>query len=297
MSETPRILVFGRTGQLARALKLHGAGRAHLEFLGREEADFAQPGEASRAAERADADLAVIAAAYTAVDRAESEEALAMRVNAEAPGEIAAACAGRGVPLIYVSTDYVFPGGGDAPWREDDAAAPVNAYGRSKAAGERAVLDVHPGALVLRTSWVFSPWGPNFVTTMLRLARERDTVSVVSDQNGRPTGALDLARAILDLAPALIDGRARGALHFANAGATNWADFAEAIFAGAAARGLPAATVARIATADYPAQAQRPSNSVLDTTRLEREFGIAPRPWGAALDETLDRIEGGEAAP
>lgn len=292
MAAPLRILQFGATGQLGRAL-LSRAPAAGVEItaLSRMEADLADPGAAARAVAAHDADLAVIAAAYTAVDAAESEEALARRINAEAAGEIAQACAQRGLKLVYVSTDYVFSGEGGRAWREDDPVAPQNAYGRTKAAGEQAVLDASPKALVLRTSWVFSPWGRNFVRTMLRLGAEQDEVAVVSDQTGRPTSALDLADTILTLAPRLVAGDGpSGVLHFANDGATDWAGFARGVFAEAEARGMPGARVRDIATADYPTPARRPANSVLDTSRIEHDWGITPRPWRQALAEVMDII-------
>lgn len=292
MTSNLRILQFGVSGQLGRALlEAAAAQQVRLSALSRTEADLAQPGTAAGAVAAQAADLVVIAAAYTAVDRAESEEALAHRVNAEAAAEIAAACAARDVPVIYISTDYVFSGEGERAWREDDPVAPLNAYGRTKAAGEHAVLAASPRNLTLRTSWVFSPWGRNFVTAMLRLARERHEVTVVDDQRGRPTSALDLAAAIIRLAPLSVAGRASGILHFANRGEVSWADFAESIFFEAAARGWSAARVQRIPSSAYPTPARRPHNSVLDTSRFERLTGSTPSPWSEALQRTLDRLE------
>jgi dTDP-4-dehydrorhamnose reductase len=286
-----RVLQFGATGQLGRAL-IDGGRSANIALtaLDRAQADLARPGAAAAATAASPADVVVIAAAYTAVDRAESEEAMAHRINAAAPAEIAQAAAARSVPVIYVSTDYVFAGTGSHAWQEDDATVPLNAYGRTKAAGEAAVLAASPENLVIRTSWVFSPWGRNFVTTMLRLAEGQDEISVARDQRGRPTSALDLANAILAIAPRAISGEITGILHFANAGETDWAEFAQTVFAEAKARNWPHARVRRIPASDYPAPAMRPANSVLDTARFERLTGLIPRPWHEALSETLDRM-------
>ncbi len=292
MTPPLRILQFGRTGQLARAMLARAPyADVRLTALGRGQADLSVPGEAARAVERARADLVLIAAAHTAVDRAETEPRLARRVNAAAPGEIAAACAARGLPLVHISTDYVYSGAGDQPFKETDPIAPLGVYGMTKAEGEAAALAANPKTAILRTSWVFSPWGGNFVKTMLRLARDRDTVRVVADQTGRPTSAADLAGAILAMAPRLVFGEGPyGVFHFANAGAVSWAGFAEGIFTAARARGLPAATVTPIATKDFPTPAKRPAWSVLDTSKIESAYGIAPRPWTAALDEAIGAL-------
>ncbi len=294
-----RILQFGATGQLARAMIARAPGtNAEITALGRAAADLSTPGAAARRIADAEADLVLIAAAYTAVDKAETEESLAHRINAEAPGEIAAACAARGLPLAHVSTDYVFSGAAGPAWREDDNTAPLNAYGRTKLAGERAVLAAHPRSAVIRASWVFAAEGRNFVTTMLRLAETREEIAVVSDQHGRPTSANDLAGAILAMAPRLVSGEGPyGVFHFANAGATDWADFAEAIFTEAKQRGLPYARVRRILTHDYPTPAKRPENSVLDTAKIEAAYGIAPRPWRDALAGAMDAIAAGASSP
>lgn len=260
-------------------------------FLGREDLDLARPDDAAAAVEAARPDVVVIAAAYTAVDRAESEEALAHVVNAEAPGAIARACAGTGAALVHVSTDYVFDGTKPDPYVEADPVAPVSAYGRTKAAGERAVLDSGAPTAVIRTSWVYSPWGANFVKTMLRLARERDELRVVADQQGRPTSAADLADAVLAVAERLAAGdeAVRGLLHYAGGGDATWANFAEAIVAGAEARGGRAVPVRRIATAEFPTPAPRPANSRLDTAKINA-LGVASPPWRESLSRCLDEL-------
>lgn len=292
------VLVFGRTGQLARALD----GTPGWRSLGRDEADLAEPGAAGRAIAAAAPRFVVNAAAYTGVDKAESEPELAGRINADAVGEMATAAAEMGAGFLHVSTDYVFDGTKDGPWHEDDPTGPLGAYGRSKLAGERLALAANPRTLILRTAWVYAPWGHNFVRTMLRLAAERPQLRIVDDQRGNPTSALDLARVCRELvgqvdeAPA--GDRRWGVYHYAGAGVVSWAGFAREIFARAAGRGLiaRAPAVEPIATADYPTPARRPANSTLDCAKIERAFGIAPRPWQAALDEVLDRI-GAEVAP
>jgi dTDP-4-dehydrorhamnose reductase len=240
---------------------------------------------ACAAAIRAHKPRAVInAAAWTAVDRAEAEEAATTTVNADAPGAMARACAELGIPFVHISTDYVFDGAGTAPWHPDDAPAPLSAYGRTKLAGERAVRAAGGPHAILRTSWVFSAHGANFVKTMLRLGAERPTLRVVADQWGAPTPAAAIAAACLIIADRLIaDPQLSGTHHFAGHPDTTWAGFARAIMETA---GLPA-QVQDIATADYPTPARRPANSRLDCSALSRDFGI-PRPdWRAGLARVL----------
>lgn len=287
MSGRP-LLVLGRSGQLARAL----AGLApKLEFaatcLGRPEVELLQA-DAGALIERHRPALMVNAAAYTAVDRAESEPEAAFALNAELPGRFARAAAAAGVPFLQVSTDYVFEGT-QGPYREDDARNPLGVYGRSKAAGEDAVLEADGPSAVVRTSWVYAAGGANFVATMLRLAEGRETVRVVADQRGCPTPAEDVARACILLGAELLAGRAAaaGVFHAAGAGEASWADFAEAIFALSAVQGGPSARVERITTADYPTAARRPADSRLDCSRLERTLGWRPGPWRARLEETI----------
>ncbi len=228
----------------------------------------------------------VNAAAYTAVDKAESEPALAERVNAEGPGILAAACAEAGARLVHVSTDFVFGGNAAAegrPLRPEDPVAPLSVYGRSKAEGEQRVLATCPRAVVLRTSWLYSAHGGNFVKTMLRLGRERDTLGVVDDQYGTPTWARDLARAVLPFLDEPLTAADYGIYHYTNTGRTTWAGFARAIMEGA---GL-SCTVQGIPTEAYPTPARRPAWSVLDTTRWTERFGPEPPAWEASLVECL----------
>ncbi|PWE30004.1 dTDP-4-dehydrorhamnose reductase [Maritimibacter sp. 55A14] len=279
------LLVFGRTGQLAREL----ARRApEAVFLGRDAADLADPAACAAAIETHAPGAVINAAAYTAVDRAETEEALATAVNAAAPGAMARACAARGIPFVHVSTDYVFDGSGAAPLRPGDAPAPLGAYGRSKLAGEAAVRAAGGCYAILRTSWVFSAHGGNFVKTMLRLGAGRDQLAVVADQVGGPTWAGDIAAACLTIAAQLARDPAKSGIHhFAGAPDVSWAGFARAIFAQA---GLSCA-VTDIPSADYPTPAARPANSRLDCSGLETAFAI-PRPdWRTGLARVIEELE------
>jgi dTDP-4-dehydrorhamnose reductase len=290
MSRPLTILQFGRTGQLAREMLARAPARGcEIQALSRSDIDLADAGAVANAVRDASADLVLNAAAYTAVDRAESEPDLAMAINAAAPAAMAKACAKRGLPLIHLSTDYVFDGAKAGAWREDDPRAPTCAYGRSKAEGEAAVEAAGGRAVILRTSWVFSAHGSNFVKTMLALAKARPELRVVADQRGRPTAAGDLADAILAIAPRLVAGapEASGVFHFAGEGTTSWAGFAEAIFELA---GDPKPKVIPIPTADYPTPARRPLNSELDCGRIERVFGLRPRPWRDGLAEALHEL-------
>lgn len=234
------------------------------------------------------------AAAHTAVDRAETEVAQAWQLNALAPAVLAAETARAGIPLVHVSTDYVFDGAGQGAYAPDAPIGPRSVYGASKAAGEIAVRAAHPRHAIIRTAWVVSPHGTNFVKTMLRLASERDSLRVVDDQHGCPTSATDLAAALLTITLRLArdPGAPTGTHHCVNAGATTWCGFAQAILAGAARRGGRSVPVAGIPTSAYPTPARRPANSQLSTTSLSAAYGLTPRPWQAALDDILDRLVG-----
>ena len=277
------LLVFGRSGQLATELARRAAD---ARFLDRTEADLTRPDQCAAAIVAARPAAVINAAAWTAVDRAEAEPAAATRVNRDAPGAMAAACAGLGIPFLTVSTDYVFDGSGTAPRAEDAATGPLGAYGASKLAGEQAVAAAGGHWAVLRTSWVFSAHGTNFVKTMLRLGAERPRLTVVADQVGGPTPAADIAAALLTMAQAMRGGRPGGLYHFAGAPDVSWADFARAIFRRA---GL-AAEVADIPAADYPTPARRPLNSRLDCSAIVRDFGIARPDWRAGLDAVLEEL-------
>ena len=238
----------------------------------------------------------VIAAAYTAVDQAEAEKELAQRINATSPGAIAAAAQAVGAAVVFISTDYVFDGAKGAPYVEADAVSPANAYGDTKLKGERAVQEQATRSLILRTSWVVSSHGKNFIKTMLRLAGEGKAIRVVDDQHGRPTAARDLARFILAQSGRLAQARAGdevfGLHHFANAGEVSWKGYAETIFE--LAYGADAPSVAGLPTAEYPTPARRPLRGTLDTGKLERSFGATPRPWREAVAEIVSELKAQE---
>ncbi|WP_424942559.1 dTDP-4-dehydrorhamnose reductase [Aliiroseovarius crassostreae] len=284
-----KLLVFGKIGQVATELqRLAGAG-LHVEALPQERADLTQPEECASLIAQTNADAVINAAAYTAVDRAEEEEALAMLINATAPEAMARACADKGVPFLHISTDYVFDGSGDAAWTTQDATGPINAYGRSKLAGDQAVLAAGGNAAILRTSWVFSAHGTNFVKTMLRLADTHDALTVVGDQIGGPTPAADIAAALVSMARAMVDGQQGGLYHFSGQPAASWANFAREIFR-QASRDV---TVTDIPTDAYPTPAKRPLNSRLDCSKLEEDFGISPPDWTRGLAQVLNDLKQG----
>ena len=276
------ILVFGSSGQVATELRR----QAEVIALGRDACDLMHP-EAIAEVIAAHAPQAVInAAAWTAVDAAEEHEAEAQVLNADAPAAMAHACAAHGLPFLHVSTDYVFDGTGDAPWTEDAPGDPPNAYGRTKLAGERAVAEAGSHHAILRTSWVFSAHGANFVNTMLRLAETRDRLTIVADQIGGPTPAAGIAATLLAMARAMQNGQGGGLYHYAGAPAVSWADFAREIFAQAGR----AVTVEDIPTSAYPTPATRPLNSRMDNSRTEQVFGITRPDWRAGLRDILAEL-------
>lgn len=281
---TVKILVFGKTGQVARELQ----ALAPVIALGREEVDLVISGACSAAIEHYAPTAVINAAAFTAVDRAEDEEDLATQINGAAPAEMAIACAARDIPFVHLSTDYVFDGSGEAPWRPDDRVAPISAYGHSKLVGELGVVGAGGRFAILRTSWVFSAHGQNFVKSMLRLAPERDQLRVVADQIGGPTPAASIAQACLSIADQLADDRAKsGTFHFAGSPDTSWANFARAIFDQAAL----ACDVVDIGSADYPTPARRPANSRLDCGATQAIFGIGRPDWQAGLAAVLQELK------
>jgi dTDP-4-dehydrorhamnose reductase len=281
-----KILVVGRSGQVATAL-LERPGGHEVVAPGRPAVDLTDAASLEAAVDAHRPDAVVNAAAYTAVDAAETDEAAAFALNAEGPGALARILARRGIPLVHLSTDYVFDGTLDRPYREDDRVGPTSVYGRSKLAGEEAVLAAGGPAIVARTAWVYAPFGKNFVRTMLRLGAERDHLRVVADQRGNPTSALDIADAVIALLERR-DGWAEGGeiVHLAGTGETTWHGFAEAIFALSPHR----PRVEAIATADYPTPARRPANSRLDCTRLRDRHGIALPDWQDSLAEVMRRL-------
>jgi dTDP-4-dehydrorhamnose reductase len=293
-----RLVVTGTAGQVAECLVERGMALGHVVIpLGRPHLDLARDDAAAmRAALAVAAPEAIVsAAAYTAVDKAENEPDQAAAVNTTGAGRLAEAAQAMGVPLVHLSTDYVFSGEGDRAWREDDPTGPQGVYGATKLAGEHAVLAACPDSAVLRTAWVYSPFGTNFVKTMLRLAETREELGVVADQIGNPTSALDIADGVLAVAANLLrsgDGALRGVFHMAGNGETSWAGLAEAIFAASAARGGPAARVKPITSAEYPTPAARPANSRLDCTKLAREHGVRLPAWQGSLDTVIGRLLG-----
>ncbi|WPZ31613.1 dTDP-4-dehydrorhamnose reductase (plasmid) [Sulfitobacter sp. OXR-159] len=277
------LLVFGATGQLAVALR---ASAPDALFLNRDAADLTDPDTCAAAIHAAEPSAVINAAAYTAVDRAEEEEALATVINAAAPGAMARACAEASIPFLHVSTDYVFDGRGQRPWRPEDPTSPLNAYGRSKAAGEAAVRAAGGPHAILRTSWVFSATGRNFVTAMLELAQKRDRLNVVDDQIGGPTSARAIGEALLKMAEAMVAGQSGGTYHFAGAPFVSWKGVACGTFACSGQK----VTVSGIPTSEYPTAAQRPLNSRLDCTSLEADFGIRRPDWQAELAEVVEKM-------
>ena len=281
-----RIVVTGREGQVARALRAMAGDDLDIVALGRPDLDLARPDGLAAALRAAQPDILVSAAAYTMVDKAEEEEALATTINGAAPGALAAAAAELGAPMIHLSTDYVFDGTKRAPYVESDPVAPVNAYGRSKLVGERAVAAAGGDHAILRTSWVYDGQGKNFLTTMLRLAATREELGVVADQAGAPSYAPDIAAAIVAVARNLKASRSpdlRGVFHMTGGGETDWAGFAREIFRLSAAAGGVSARVRGIATADYPTPARRPANSRLNCDRLAARHGVRLPDWRDAL--------------
>lgn len=286
------ILVVGSSGQVAQALVEAAKRRgSQIKAMGRPALNIVDEASIVSAITDARPSLVINAAAYTAVDLAETEPEQAQAVNAQAPGWIAREAAKAGAPVIHLSTDYVYDGSKPTPYVEDDPVAPLGVYGASKLEGERRVAEANPRHLILRTAWVHSPWGKNFVKTMLRLAGQRSEVGVVADQVGTPTYAPDAAEALLDIAAAIGEGRGEwGVMHLAAPDEASWADVAEAAFAASRARGGPAAAVKRITTAEYPTPARRPANSRLDTNRLHAAYGVRLRSWREAADECVGRL-------
>lgn len=278
------ILVFGKTGQLATELQRLGGVTA----LGRDGADLAHPQHCAEAIRRIAPKAVINAAAYTAVDKAEVEEALATTINGAAPGAMAAAAADLEIPFLHISSDYVFNGTGDRPWLPEDVPGPLGAYGRTKLAGETAIHAAGGQWAVLRTSWVFSAHGANFVKTMLRLGADRDELRVVADQIGGPTAAADIAAALMSMATQMqADPGKGGTYHFSGAPDVSWAGFATEIFAqaGRDVRVMP------IPASEYPTPAQRPANSRLDCSSLERDFGIGLPDWRVGLAAVLADLD------
>lgn len=291
-----RLLVTGARGQTGTELVRQGREAGFdLAGFGREELDIGNSAAVVQAIAALAPAAVINAAAYTAVDRAESERETARAINAEGAGHLARACAQAGIPLLHISTDYVFDGRGARPYLEDDPIAPQGVYGATKAAGEEEIRQAGGRHIILRTSWVFGSHGHNFVKTMLRLAGEREELAVVDDQRGCPTSARDISSTLIKIASQALQVPDAGSFpwgtyHFCNEGETTWCEFARSILKGAAKRGGRAVPVRGIATADYPTPAQRPAYSVLDCSKIGRIFSIAPRSWEDALEEVLDTL-------
>ncbi|WP_264581750.1 dTDP-4-dehydrorhamnose reductase [Rhodoblastus acidophilus] len=295
-----RLVVTGREGQVTRALQALAGPDLDIIALGRETFDLAAEGDATAVFAAAKPDVIVNAGAYTAVDKAESERDLAFAINGRGAGRVAQAAAALNIPVIQISTDYVFDGAGETPWLESAPTGPVGVYGASKLAGEEAVRAATPNHAILRTCWVYAPWGANFVKTMLRLAETRPELRVVADQNGAPTSALDIAEGVVAVARNLAarpDANLRGVFHLAAQGVTNWADFAREIFAQSLARGGPGAKVVSIPSRDYPTPAARPLNSRLSTDKLAQAHGVRLPDWRDSLARVMDQLVGAKATP
>jgi dTDP-4-dehydrorhamnose reductase len=292
-----KVLVFGATGQVGRELtRADWPSDTEVIRLSRPPYDITDANAINAALTLHTPDLIINAAAYTAVDKAESDVAAAFAVNDYGPSLLAAATACCGIPLIHLSTDYVFDGTFPVPYRESDPVAPINVYGRSKAAGEASVRLRQPRAVIVRTSWVYASHGHNFLRTMLRLAREREEIVVVDDQVGTPTSAQSIATALVTISQSIVKDRRAGiqgrwgTYHFTDAGETTWYGFAKHIFSYMEARGLRVPRLRSITTKEYPTPAQRPANSRLDCSLIERTFGNRRVPWPQAVERALDEL-------
>lgn len=280
------ILVFGKTGQVATELQR----QADVTAVDRKQADLSDPNACAQLIRTLRPSIVINAAAYTAVDKAEDEEPLAHVINADAPGLMASACAAQDIPFLHLSTDYVFEGSGETPWTEADPTNPQNAYGRTKLAGEQAVRASGVRHIILRTSWVFSSHGKNFVDTMLRLSDIGNELRVVEDQIGGPTPASDIAATVLTLATALQDGADGGTYHYAGHPYVSWADFARQIFEEAVCE----MTVTGIPSSEYRTPANRPMNSRLDCSKITTDFGIPPADWPNRLGDVIRDLQPGD---
>jgi dTDP-4-dehydrorhamnose reductase len=290
-----RIAVTGRNGQLAQSLlERAAASRIDVCVIARPDVDLLHPAAVEAAMMALRPEAVVSAAAYTAVDLAETEPDLAYAINATGAGAVARAAARLGIPIVHLSTDYVFGGNLDRPYREDDTTGPLGVYGTSKLEGEHAVIAANANHAILRTAWVYSPFGKNFARTMLTLAGKRDEISVVSDQRGSPTNAMDIADGVITVVRNMTGkpsaSELRGIFHMTGSGETDWAEFATTIFAASAAAGGPSARVVPISTSAYPTPARRPANSRLDNSRLANTHGVRLPHWRQSLPGCIERI-------
>jgi dTDP-4-dehydrorhamnose reductase len=290
-----KVLVTGTQGQVARSLIERAANHPDIEAIaiGRPHLNLEQPGSAQRVVAQVSPDVVINAAAYTAVDAAEDEPKRAFRVNADGAGEVAAAAARVGARLIQLSTDYVFDGSAADPYDEDAAPNPLGVYGKSKLAGEEQVRSAASDHVIVRTAWVYSPFGRNFVKTMMSAAARGTPLTVVSDQHGSPSCALDLATGLLKIVERWKTEPAAGlgqTFHLAGTGSTSWFGFAQAIMDECRKHGAPAVDVQPISSAEWPTKAPRPANSVLNSCKFEREFGYSPPPWEQSLAIVAGRL-------
>lgn len=289
-----KVLVAGASGQVARALvDTAPADTVDLVALGRPQMDLADWPSVEAAVRAVAPDIVINAAAYTGVDQAESEETAALLINAEGAGFLASAAAKAGAPILHLSTDFVFAGDKSSPYLETDPVGPTGAYGRTKLAGERAVADANPRHAILRTAWVYSPYGKNFAKTMLRFGETREEVGVVHDQRGNPTSAHDIAEGLWRIARQIVDAPdtlSPGIFHMTSTGEASWAEFAEEIFRLSAALGGPVARVRRITTAEFPTPTRRPANSRLDCTKLADAFGLILPHWQASTHTCVEQL-------
>ncbi len=295
-----RVAVIGKSGQLARSLAEAIPAEVELACLGRQDIDItSQTGNLDALASYRP-DILINASAYTAVDKAETDHAGAFALNELGAARLAGFAAEHGIPLIHVSTDYVFDGTASKPYLETANTAPLSVYGHSKLAGERAVARILAKHIIVRTSWLFSAHGSNFVKTMLRLGRQSASLRIVSDQHGRPASAHELAANIWliakDVAGRTDEASCWGIYHYADAGETTWADFAEEIFASSAAKLVQRPQVTKVTAAEYPTPAARPRYSVLDCSKIERVFNVRPKRWTESLEEVLRKIGSGEVS-
>ncbi|MEO1657803.1 MAG: dTDP-4-dehydrorhamnose reductase [Pseudomonadota bacterium] len=288
-----RVLVAGQSGQVAQSLLQAASRDVTLELRGRPDFDITDKQSIAAAVDAFGPDIVINAAAYTAVDQAEDDRDAAFAANALGPQNLAEVTADQGLPLIHLSTDYVFDGSGTEPYREDQPTAPIGVYGESKLAGEDAVAAANPSHVIARTAWVYGAHGKNFLKTMLRVGSTNDELRVVDDQHGAPTSSHTIAETLLRIAHAVkeADGETPfGLYHLVASGACSWADFAAAIFDESAARGGPAAKVARITTEEYPTKAARPAYSVLDTSKLQSSFGVTLPDWREPIGPIVAKV-------
>ncbi len=288
-----RLAVTGLRGQVVSALIERAPTDVEIIALGRPQLELSRREAVLASLRNARCDAIINAAAYTGVDKAESESELAIKINGEGAGNVAQAAAALNVPLLHLSTDYVFDGCLDRPYNEKDLTNPASVYGRSKLLGEEKIRAIHPLHVILRTAWVYSPFGANFVKTMLRLGADRDEVRVVSDQIGNPTSALDIAEALIEIGRKTIQDPSEvlcGTFHMSGQGEASWADMAQAIFEAAANQGRKPVQVRRITTQDYPTPAKRPANSRLDNTKIQNVYGIKLPQWRSSLGACVERL-------